>query len=302
MIFDIKFKEKQNKHLLYCLNKLPFVLKQKIISYLDVNPYDAINEIRIHKNSNLALIADSKNIKTDIFIDETTINEIFEALCDGSIYAHIETIKQGYISLGNGIRAGICGRASFEKNDICGICEINSINIRIPHNIENASHFLFSFLKESNFNKSVIIYSSPGVGKTTILRDLICKLSNSKDAIRYAVIDSRNEITGCINDIDNADIYVSYPKGLAIELATKNMTPSLIICDEISSYEEAEQVLNSINSGVKLIATTHADSYEELTNKAILSRLFNGKFFDYALGVKREYGSKKYEFTLTEIK
>ena len=80
------------------------------------------------------------------------------------------------------------------------------------------------------------------------------------------------------------------------------MTPQLIICDEIASQEEANEVLLAVNSGVKLIATAHASSYEELTTKNTLESLFKNKVFDYALGVSREYGEKRYKFTLTKIK
>ena len=77
------------------------------------------------------LIADSKNVITDIFVSEDDIISTMELLCDGSIYAHIDTIKQGYISVGKGIRAGICGRASVENGQINGIRDISSININV---------------------------------------------------------------------------------------------------------------------------------------------------------------------------
>ena len=301
MLYQIKCKEKKNPHLSYCLNKLPFLVKQKILDFLDKNPYSSVNEIRIHINSVICLIADSKNVKTDIYINESDINEIFNSLCDGSIYAHSETIKQGYISVGNGIRAGICGKASLENNDIYGICEVNSINIRIPYDIYNSSYFLFNLLRENEFNKSILLYSPPGIGKTTILRDLIKKLSRDACSVRFSVIDSRNELTGCMEDTENADFYISYPKGKAIELATRSMTPNLIICDEISSMEEAVEILSSVNSGVKLVATTHAKTYDELISKQILTPLFNNNVFDFVIGVSRAYGSKKYEFSLTEM-
>ena len=301
MICNIYYKEKVDEQLLFCLNKLPYYLKSKLVDFFDRYPYKTINEIRIHKNAYIMLIADSKNVKTDIYISEKDIYDTYENLCDMSLYAHIDTIKQGYISIGNGIRAGICGRACIENGEICGVSDITSINIRIPQRIINASNFLFSFLKNSNFEKSIIIYSVPGVGKTTILRDLINKLSNH-NGIRYAVIDTRCEITPCVSNIENGDVFISYPKGTAIELATKSMTPQLIICDEISSKDEANEVLYSVNNGVKLIATTHANSLNELLTKEIFKDLINNRVFDYALGVKRRYGEKKYEFTLDELR
>ena len=245
------------------------------------------------------LIADSKNAETDIYLNGNDLANIFDNLCDNSLYAHFDTIKDGYLSIGNGIRAGICGKASLDNKKICGINDISSINIRIPYVINNASNTVYSLLEKHDFKCSIIIYSSPGVGKTTILRDLINKIS--KTTLRYAVIDSKNELSFLTTQSKNGDFYISYPKGLAIEMATKNMTPQLIICDEISSKSEADEIYHSSNSGVNFIASTHAGSINELFSKSILKDLFNSNTFDFAIGVTREYGEKQYNFSIFEI-
>jgi len=185
MKYSILYKEELDSSLKLAFERLPTRLSEKITNFLENHRFNMINEIRIHKNSKLMLIADSKNVITDIFIDEELINETVETLCQGSIYSHFRTIKEGYISVGGGIRAGICGKACLDDGKISGICEVSSINIRIPHHISNASSYLYDFLKENCFNTSVIIYSAPGVGKTTILRDLIYKLSLAFPPIRF---------------------------------------------------------------------------------------------------------------------
>lgn len=302
MKYNIVYKEELDKTLEFALNKLPSSLKKSIITFLEHHRFKSINEIRIHKNSSIMLIADSLNVLTDIYVTSDLIDSCIDSLCDGSVYAHFHTIKDGYISVGKGVRAGICGRAYVENGEICGVSDITSINIRIPQHIYNASTYLYNILKETGFFSSVIIYSAPGVGKTTILRDLIYKLSNTYPPIRYAIIDSRDEIIASIEKKINADVFVSYPKGTAIELATKSMTPQLIICDEIASLDEANEVLSSVNSGVKLIATAHASTFDELVAKNTLQSLFKNNVFDFALGVSREYGEKRYKFSLTKLK
>ena len=301
MKYLINYKKQVSNALNSVISKFPSYLGTRLTSYLGEEKFRQIDEIRLKANSFLCLIADNKNVITDIYISEEIIEECFNSLCNNSIYAHFDTIKQGYISVGNGIRACICGKASIENNQFLGIHNISSINIRIPNKIHNASNFLFNLMKKTNFSKSILLYSAPGVGKTSILRDLILKIEDIFPKIRYSIIDTKEEITSGIDALITGDIFLSYPKGLAIELATKGMTPQYILCDEISSYDEAISIQKALNCGVKIVATTHAGSKKELLSKEILKGLFNNNVFDYALGVYRNYGEKHYHFELTEL-
>ena len=197
---------------------------------------------------------------------------------------------------------GICGKATLQNGQITGISEFTSLNIRMPKRIYHAADYLYDLIRSRDYKCSVILYSLPGVGKTTILRELIYNLSCSETPVRFSVIDSREEIIGGLDIEAPLDAYISYPKGKAITLATRSMTPEMIICDEISTLTEAEAVLNSVNCGVSFIATTHASSFNELKMKEQLYPLMKNNVFDYALGITREHGSTKYKYTLNNIK
>ena len=301
MQLKLTYKNKLDSALIFILDKLPCEIKNKLKSFIFENGLYEINELRIKANSNIHLIIGTKTLSTNIWIDSDLINKIVTNLCDGSVYAHIDTIRNGYISVGNGIRAGICGKAVLQNETIISINNISSINIRIPKKISFAAEYLQNLLENHSYNISVLIYSPPGVGKTTILRDLVCRLSQPGSSIRHAVIDTREEITTFIESQITSDVYLSYPKGVGIELATKSMTPQIIICDEITSLDEAYSIMHSVRCGVSLVATTHASTFEDLKNKEILKPLLNCGTFDYALGVKRS-ATNKYVFNLDKLK
>ena len=302
MKIEIKDLQKKDKHLEYLLSILPDKIKDYLCTYLRDNPLLRLDEIRLHSYSYMCIISSLSNIKTDLYITESDIADTVFSLCSGSIYSHFDTIKEGYISVGKGIRAGICGKASLQNGIISGISDFSSVNIRMPKRIYTAGDYIFNLLKENNFNSSILIYSAPGVGKTTILRELIYKLSSLPSPIRFSVIDSREEIAAGMDVDASMDLYLAYPKGTAINLATRTMTPQLIICDEISTEDETDAVLSSVNCGVHIIATTHASSFEELKAKKQILPLLNSSVFDYALGVERLQGSKKYIYSLNSLK
>ena len=292
MQISLNITQKISEIFSFAIEKLPVTIKDALMNFVQNEKISFVDEIRIHAGACITLISNQNNVSTSIYVDESLLDDIFISLCDGSIYAHIDTIRDGYVSVGRGIRAGICGTAILENEQISGVNKISSVSIRLPRRVNHAGEYLYSILNESKMSKSVLLYSAPGVGKTTVLRDLIVRLSKRNPPVRHAVIDTKEEITPFLMDNLNANIYLSYPKGTAIELATKSMTPELIICDEISSYEESLAVSRAVNCGVCLIATTHARSFEELKSKEILKPLFDGNTFDLALGIERNKNNK----------
>lgn len=295
----IKYQREYDKALLFTIDKLPCDFSEKLESFLEKNDIYTVNEIRIRASSFVCLMLNGKSLKTDIFVSENEIEKIVLHLCDGSIYAHLSTIKEGYISVGKGIRAGICGKAVITNGEIDGIYDISSVCIRIPQKIKRAGEFLFDYLKKHEFRRSVILYSPPGVGKTTVLRDLTLRISTEQ--VRCSVIDTREEITTFLEASLSCDVFLSYPKSTAIEMATRTLTPQIILCDEITSLKEAEAIKHSVNSGVSLVATTHASSFDELSSKEILKGLFACGAFDTAIGISRGHNNK-FIFEVNDIK
>ena len=248
---------------------------------------ETVNELRFRKNRRLAVTSGDENRTLGYTVSESVMNSLFEELCRGSVYAHGETIKNGYIMLPAGVRAGVCGRAVTEGNKIKNVYDIDSINIRLPRQITGICGRLFELIRQSGFYLNMLIYSVPGGGKTTMIRDLAYELANTGNR-RVSVIDSRCEIADQrLKTSDNTDIFSNYPKSEAIEIATRTQNPQYIICDEIGSYEECLSLLSVQNAGVPVVATAHAASVSEIVRRKNISLLLENGFFDIFAGLKR---------------
>jgi stage III sporulation protein SpoIIIAA len=130
--------------------------------------------------------------------------------------------------------------------------------------------------------KSVLLVGRPGVGKTTILRELARVLADTARK-RVVIVDTSNEIAGD-GDIPHPAIgkarrmQVSTPTqqhAVMIE-AVENHMPQVIVVDEMGTQLEAIAARTIAERGVQLIATAHGNTLENLLVNPTLSDLVGG--------------------------
>ena len=233
------------------------------------------------------------------YVSKVEIEKSVARLCAYSLHSHQEEIKNGFISLAGGHRAGICGTAVVDKGAVVSVRDMSSVNIRIARDIREVS---LPIVRQAFAGGlcSLLIMGAPSTGKTTILRDLARQLSGGGAGgfLKTAVVDERCEIGAVYeglpqNDLGPCcDILSGYPKGEGIMTAVRTLSPQVILCDEIGGGAEVEGILDSIHCGVKMIATVHAASWAELWGRRQMRRLLvNGAFDKIArLGTAEQPG------------
>jgi len=131
-------------------------------------------------------------------------------------------------------------------------------------------------------DKNILLLGKPGVGKTTLLREVARVLSKDLGK-RVIVVDTSNEIAGD-GDIPHPGIgsarrmQVPFDRGqedVMIE-AVENHFPEVIIIDEIGRIEEAKACRTIAERGVRLIGTAHGTSIENLLVNPTLQDLIGG--------------------------
>lgn len=251
------------------LNEIRLRAMQPIVVYLGGQPY-YLSEKGVTSNLNKAMHATKQEIEEIVF-----------SASGFSIYSVNEQIKRGFIVTSGGLRIGLGGDVVKENGAVRTITNFTSLNIRIPHQVEDCSLGAFDKIVEDMTIKNTLVISPPGAGKTTFIRDFVYQLSKQNYCLNVLVLDERGEISGGgelkLGSFTDVISFTSKLEGF--EQGIRTMSPALIVTDELGTEEDIKALKYAMNCGVSVLATVHASNLEELKQKTGFKELLDNKYF-----------------------
>lgn len=311
-----------DKNYLQVVTSLPNELKKLLLEFPEILQ-STVKEISLRVQKPIVIVTFNGNyfpkqeggfskhlpIKPYVLTTEMLF-ECIKELTEYSLHSYKNNINAGFFTIKGGHRIGVVGSCVYDElnpKKIQSIKEISSLNIRVARQIKGVATNLVKEIYSQNITSTLIV-GAPATGKTTLLRDISCSLSNITNRIlpyptKVALIDERGELASVYqgvaqNDIGIlTDVYDGYKKGDGMNFAIKTMSPDVILIDEISTQSDMDSIRASLNSGVSIIATTHAKNERELYSKKPIYRLLCEGAFENII-----YLNSKNSYKITKFK
>ena len=271
-------------------------LPKAVARPLNALPDGSLREIRVRAGQSIRLSTRQGETICPCEPTPQQVAQMAEALCEHALYARAEEQRSGFVTLRGGHRMGLCGRVICQGQSIRALRDISSFCIRIAGQWRGAADELIGQLTDENgFCRSTLIVGLPGMGKTTLLRDSLRRLSEA--GRRVCVVDERSEIAAMCDGLPQlevgpcTDVLDGCGKEAGLRWLLRSLSPEVLVTDELSDTLDAQAALEAIRSGVSMLATVHGRDLDSVCGRNTLYPLIRERAFErYAVLDVHEVG------------
>ena len=218
--------------------------------------------------------------------DAREMRDTLTRFCGGSVYAHEDSLRQGYLTLPSGARLGIVGEGV--GGDLSGVRGVTALALRIPRYVVGVAEGAETLWRSRGGQGGILVIAPPGGGKTTFLKDLTVRLSGGREPLRVAVVDTRGELAPTSRG-PLADVLVGYPRAQGLEIALRVLNPQVLVCDEIGP-SDTEAIRQIARAGVPLMASTHGVGLADVRRRTGIGDFIAQGIFSLAVSIARGGG------------
>ena len=271
-------------------------LPKAVARPLNALPDGSLREIRVRAGQSIRLSTRQGETICPCEPTPQQVAQMAAALCEHALYARAEEQRSGFVTLRGGHRMGLCGRVICQGQSIRALRDISSFCIRIAGQWRGAADGLIGQLTDENgFCRSTLIVGLPGMGKTTLLRDSLRRLSEA--GRRVCVVDERSEIAAMCDGLPQlevgpcTDVLDGCGKEAGLRWLLRSLSPEVLVTDELSDTLDAQAALEAIRSGVSMLATVHGRDLDSVCGRNTLYPLIRDRAFErYAVLDVHEVG------------